>query len=395
MVRTYTKPTSGAELISGIVGTVDVGNIITKVIEYTHEEKYTQDALNQILSLIDAQDGGYTRIVRELARADFGQVYPKAAEYLRTAMRAQAQLLRNQVLLSALGYGASATMTSMYAKLRAQFEGLSVLYDAVMGVPLEFLMDNATRWWNSQLTPNPPKLDEALRLVRWGRMSRAEWTKLKVESDGVKEDVADKIFDTLYKQLDEFQLWKLLKRKVIDETKFYDLMARLGYDKDTIALFIRAAEYVPSFYDLTRLADYVPLDDIYIGEVLRANGIREADIPRLTTYLQRRPLREEVRNVLSRLLFEYSRGRLGKEAMLAEMDGLGVLPEEKKLYSKWADLQRKDYILDLQIDIIEQQTRKGLFEELEEVTDALVKIGLDWEIANLLATKFWWTYRVS
>lgn len=392
MTKTFSKDTSGTELVTGILGTIDYGQILTKVVEITKEQENTQDILNQIKALVEAQDGGYTKIIKDLLQHDFEEILPKVLEYYRMHLRNIASFTRNQVMLSVLGYQGSAAMAGLYNKLYASFTGVSFLHDALYGSILEFLSDNAARYWRKTLAPNPPTTEEALRLLRHGKISLQEWVKLKREESGVTEDYAYKIFDTLYRIPDEYTLYKMYKRGIITFDQYINYMKCLGYKEDMIDYLYDSMAYVPSFYDLTRLADYVPLDTLYISEVLKKNGVPEADIPRLTTYLQRRPLREETRSVLGRLLFEYSMGRITKEYMLSQFDTLGILPAEKSLYEYWADLQYRDNLMDLQIDIIQEKVKKGYYTTQEDIKNDLVALGLVEEYANLLAEKWYWQY---
>jgi len=395
MPTSFTKETTGAELISGIVGTVDIGALLTKAIEIQKEQEETQKILDQIKNYISSQDGGYTRILRDYIKSDFGSVKDKILSDLQAGLRTSASLLRDQIMLGRLGYGGISAMAGLYTRLDATFRGLSTYADALFGIPQEFLINNARRYWSKELAPNPPNTREALGLVRWGYMSRSEWVKLKMEEDGVPDNYADKIFDTLYRTVDEWMAFRAYKRKIIDYGQYVDFMKRLGYKEDEIDIICEAQHYVPSFYDLTRLADYVPLDTLYITEVLKANGVKDEDIPRLTTYLQKRPLREETRSVLGRLMWEYSNGRITLEQFTAELDKLNVLPAEKELYLYWASLQYRDNLMDLQISIIEQKVRKGYYETQEAIKNDLVLLGLAEEYANLLAEKWFWQYMVG
>ena len=379
-------------MIGGIVGTVDIGALLTKAIEIQKEQEETQKILDQIKNYISSQDGGYTRILRDYIKSDFGSVKDKILSDLQAGLRTSASLLRDQVMLGRLGYGGTSAMAGLYARLDATFRGLSTYTDALFGIPQEFLIDNARRYWSKELSPNPPNSNDALALYRHGYLSRAEWVKLKREEAGYTDKVADQIFSTLYKKPDEWTLFKLYFRKAISEDQLNEGLKILGWDPEKLDSVKKAFYQIPSFSDLYRLADYVPLDTEYISEILRYNGFREEDIPTYVSVIQRRPLREEVRSIAGRLLWEYSKGRITFDYLKDQLKDLGLLPVERTLYEFWATLQYDDTLMDLQIDIIEQKAKKRQYTTADEIKDDLVALGLDEQYSNLQAEKWYWEY---
>jgi hypothetical protein len=392
MGRTFSKETSGTEIVTGIIGNVDIGAMITKVIEREKEISQTQEILNRIKTYITTQDGGYTKILQSWITQDYDKVQSKILEALRSGLQTQASLLRDQIMLGILGYSGSATMSGMYSKFDSTFRGLSTLYDCTFGIQNEFLEDNALRYWHKTLGPNKPSVEEALRLVRFGFMDRSQWIINKREEDGVTDGYADKIFTTLFRQPDERTAFSLWKRGVLTEADYKEIMVRLGWDKEKIDTITESFYHLPSFTELNRLADFVPMDSIYLGEVLEKNGVKEADIPRLVSYLQRRPLREETRGIIGRYLWEYASGRITFEHFVEDLTDLGVLPTELDIYKDWAAMQYTDQLMDLQLDTIKQKTIKGQYETAEAIKDDLMALGLDETWSNLQAWDWYWAY---
>jgi hypothetical protein len=392
MVRSFSKETSGTELVTGIVGTIDIGALLTKAIEISKEQEETQKILDQITALIGNQNGGYTKILQNYLSKDFSQVRNTILTDLQSTMRNQATYLRNQAMLALLGYGGSATMTGLYSKLETSFRGLSTLYDCTFGIQQEMLLNNAERYYNKTLSPSKVNDKEALQLSRWGYVTRSQWNTLKQEQDGITNDIADKLFATFYKQPNEYDAFNLWKRGIITQDQCKEIFKHLGYDNTYFNVFIEAYYHLPSLNELTRMADFVPMDTEYLGEALRKNGVHEADIPRLTTYLQRRPLREETRGVCGRLLFEYSNGRITFDQYTEALIDLGLLPTELDLYSQWGTMQYNDVCMDLNEDQIEQKCRKLQYETAEEICSALVALGLDETFCNLKSWVWYWQY---
>jgi len=395
MVVQQQKGSLGAELVSGLLGVIDVGNLIERAVYIQREIEETQKSFDQIKALVYEQDGGYTKILRELVAQDFEKVKDRVTSLARSALLTQAGLLRAQLIIAASGLKATSAMAGLYSKYRGQFEGLSVLFDAAYGIPISFLLDNATRYWHRTLTPNPPKVSDATKLVHFGKMDRSTWVRLKQEEDGIPREDADKLFETIFTQLSAFDVVKLYRRGVISYGELETRLRRLGYAREDVPLVLKATEYIPSFYDLTRLADYVPLSPIYIRDVLKANGVRDEDIPRLVSYLSRRPLREETRSVLSQLVYEFSKGRLSERDLTEAYEKLGLLAEERKLYDYLAKLRYRSNLMELQLDIVEQKAKKGAYTSKEEIVAELVRLGWVEEFANLIAEKLYWQYMVK
>jgi hypothetical protein len=212
--------------------------------------------------------------------------------------------------------------------------------------------------------------------------------------NGWPPELHDKLYNVFDRDPDPYTAFCMMKRGYISKIQMFNCFKIAGFDEKWHKPLYQYFEKIPTFYELLRLADYVPIDPTWAAEVLRGNGYKEGDIPRYVTCIVRRPLREEVRSLAGRLLFEYANGRITKETLETEFKSLGMLPEEISLWLKWADKQYFDNVLDLQIDIIEQRIKKGDITTKEEAASLLKELGISEEIANLKAEKWYWQYMV-
>ena len=144
--------------------------------------------------------------------------------------------------------------------------------------------------------------------------------------------------------------------------------------------------------ELMRLADYVPLETLWVTQVLEANGYENAVAARVAKAIELRPLREEVRSVAGRYCWQYQIGRISRDAFEENLEKLGLLPKEVKLWLHWGDLRYADELLDEEILIVEQRVIKGDITTQEDIKTILVDLGILEEKANLMAELWYWQY---
>jgi hypothetical protein len=296
--------------------------------------------------------------------------------------------------MSAGGFPATASMIGLRAKHLAIFAGLSDLTDTVLGIPQSIVKEKARQYWYKEAPWRIPDPELAFKLYMEGQIARTKMNEY-FAMNGWPPELHDKLYNVFDRDPDPYTAFCMNKRGYISKSQMFNCFKIAGFDEKWHKPLYQYFEKIPTFYELLRLADYVPIDPTWAAEVLRANGYKEGDIPRYVTCIVRRPLREEVRSLAGRLLFEYANGRITKETLETELKSLGMLPEEISLWLKWADKQYSDNVLDLQIDIIEQRIKKGDITTKEEAASLLKELGISEEIANLKAEKWYWQYMVT
>jgi hypothetical protein len=187
----------------------------------------------------------------------------------------------------------------------------------------------------------------------------------------------------------------MLKRGIITYDTFKQCLKIDGYDEKWHTSIYTALHRIPTFSELIRISDYVELPDLYVREVMRQNGYTDTSINYLAPTLQKRPLRDETRNLTTTYVYHYYRGYIAYDTFKSKIEALGLLPKEKELVDLYARERYNQYVLELKMDIIENRVRSKDLTTEQEISNELKNIGVQEEIANLLASKWYWHYIVG
>jgi len=248
-------------------------------------------------------------------------------------------------------------------------------------------------YWLSTYTPNLPSSTLAFQMLMEGQISRTEFNQY-CSYEGWSSSWYDKLYEVYNRDPDEYMAFAMYKRGLITEAKMKQCFRIRGYDAQYDSVLYQVLHRRPSFRELMTLADYVPLSELWLSEVLRSNGYTDTDLNFIIPALRMRPLREEIRSVVGRYLWEYQIGRIDRDTLKANLTKLGLLPKELELNLLWADLRFADELLDEKLEIIEARVDAGdpALDTQEEIKDAIVALGVREEKANLMAELWYYKY---
>jgi hypothetical protein len=251
------------------------------------------------------------------------------------------------------------------------------------------------RYWNTVYYPAVPDVKLAFEMVMHGQLSRGEFDVITTE-EGWETKWADKLFEVLTTNPDIFNAFSMFKRGLIDVDELKGLFRINGYDAAWDDTLLLALQRIPTLREITTLADFVTLPDLWVGEKLRQQGYQETDVPYMVSAIGRRPIREETRNVTYQLSLERGQGFIDATTFAAGLDALRVLPAEKDLLIIWAEARYQDTLIFDSIDVIEEKAYSGYYDDfvdpLAEMVLDLQAAGIQLERANLLAEKFYFHY---
>lgn len=201
------------------------------------------------------------------------------------------------------------------------------------------------------------------------------------------EDSAEFLYD-IYTRLpsirEAFYMWA---KGIIDTNQRDQLYLAAGYDKEWHSKLTENEYYIPTVYDLTRIADFVEIDSIWATKILKERGVRERDITKILAMLKIRPLRDEIRRQIALWVYRYRMGwasAVELEAALQEyLDGGFIQSTEKDFTVQEAELNYEDELMYEKIQIYSWYFKTAVISE-EELLQDFLDLGIREEKANLM-----------
>jgi len=208
-----------------------------------------------------------------------------------------------------------------------------------------------------------------------------------VEANEWQEGMSDFLYD-IYTRIpsyrEAFYMWA---KGLITVAKRDQLYSANGFDKEYHQLLTENNYYVPTVYDLTRIADYVEIDRIWVIKILKERGLRDNDISKIVAMLKIRPLRDEIRRQITLWVKRY---RLGwatptelEEALQEYLEGGYIQETERTLITEEAELNYEDELMEEKIDIYSWYFKTAEITE-EELLEDFLDLGIRLEKANLM-----------
>jgi hypothetical protein len=238
------------------------------------------------------------------------------------------------------------------------------------------------RYWNTIYTPMVPDASMAYVLYRRGRFDHAKFVQA-ASWDGWDKEGAELLLDAmelLPSPREAFYLWA---KGHISRAQRDALYTAGGYDSRWHTPITENWYYVPTLYDLMRMADYVELDQIWTMKQLRKRGIRDSDAAKMWEMLELRPLSYEIRGVTNIWLWRRKYGRATEDDLEAAFLELGIRRKKREILIEQANLNYEDELVNEWIEILRWRFRTAIITE-EAFLESLIDLGIAEEKANLI-----------
>lgn len=238
------------------------------------------------------------------------------------------------------------------------------------------------RYYNNLYTPMVPDASMAYILYKRGHFSKGEF-QVHARYDGWDDEGAEQLLaamELLPSPREAFYLWK---KGLIPESERNAYYRAGGYDDRYHDMITDNWYYVPTFYDMMRLADYIELDQVWTVKNLRKRGLRDSDIGKVWPALRDRSLRDEIRDITSKWLWRFKYGRVSLDDLRDNLIELGIQVRERTLLLEKAAMDYEDELIDEMVDILMWRFRTARITE-EDYLEGLVALGICEEKANLM-----------
>jgi hypothetical protein len=231
-----------------------------------------------------------------------------------------------------------------------------------------------------------PHPKDAFNAFMRGKIDRKSFDKW-VESNEWQTGMSDFLYD-IYTRLpsirEAFYMWA---KGIIDTTQRDQLYLAAGYDKEWHSKLTENEYYIPTVYDLTRIADFVEIDSIWATKILKERGVRDRDITKILAMLKVRPLRDEIRRQIAIWVYRYRYGWCTATeldaALQSYLDDGFIQATEKDFTIQEAELNYENELMLEKIDIYKWYFRTAVISE-EDLLQDLLDLGIREEKANLM-----------
>jgi len=231
--------------------------------------------------------------------------------------------------------------------------------------------------------PHPRDAFNALMRGAIDRKTFDGWVYANEWFDGA----ADFLYDIYQKQPTAREAFYMWAKGLITIAQRDQLYSASGYDSSWHQKITENNYYVPTVYDLTRIADYVEIDSIWATRILTERGLRDRDKGKILAMLKVRPLRDEIRRQLALWVKRYRYGWVLptdlEEALQEYLEGGYIQATEKTLIIEEAELNYEDELMEEKIDIYSWYYKTAVISE-EELLQDFLDLGIREEKANLM-----------
>ena len=311
---------------------------------------------------------------------------------LGTALEAegQIQILRSEleaqldVVKLGLEAGVWGGMGSTFASLAEKWMGTGHLLSSYKGLAINTaLVPRLQRRYNRYWRPTYPSFRTAFQLWMRGWMKEEEMRKA-----GAYEGWPDKwmdgmidIWDRDPSFIEAFYMWR---KDLVGEEEIYNRMREDGYRDFWDKPLLNNLWYVPTLYDLCRLADYVELPETWTVKQLKSRGMKDEDIAMVYPMLQSRYLREEQRLLSNKWLWRRRFGLCTEGELEDALIRLGFKAKEREYLMEKAEMDYEDELNEEQRNVCTARYRSGLI-TYDEYIQCLEDTGMAHEKSNLMA----------
>jgi hypothetical protein len=298
---------------------------------------------------------------------------------LRAELEAQLDLLK-----LGLQAGVWAGMGSTFASIAEKWMGTGQLLTAYKTLALNTaLIPRQQRRYNRYWRPTYPSFRTAFELWIRGHISESE-LKDALAYEGWPDKYLQGLIDIYDRDPSYTTAFYMWRKGSISKDEVFNRMKEQGYLSQWHEALLENEWYVPTLYDLCRLADYVEVPETWAVNVLRRRGLKDEDIAVIYPMLKVRYLREEQRALTNKWLWRYRYGLASDSELENALISLGVKAKERELLIAKAKMDYEDELNEEKRNVCTAQYRAGVI-SYDEYIACLEATGMAHEKANVMA----------
>jgi hypothetical protein len=378
---------SQSQLVSGIIGTVDVGSIVGRSITLQADIDRAEAKLKTIKAVMQTQFNTANSEAVSKANGDGLAIVTAAKTSLFQDINALFSEARDQAVQSAAGFGISATVLGLDAKRYSIMNHVDLETKALIDIPESIAALKVQRYYNAITAYNFASERDFFILTQRGAKPYADFVYLFQQMQALSAGDAQNVANIRNWQIGKPSLYEawMMVQKGLKPKSFFDNIAQwgLGYNTSDSEALYQHLFYTFSPMELFRISDLTPVAPTWIASKLSALGLRPEDQTLIATMIQNRTTKDEVMQAWSILADNYSWGLQTKADLTKFLTDNNIPEAQAKAKIVVADLLLAKVTLKLLRDAEIYLYRKDVYNE-DQLNTALLDLNIGTDTANAI-----------
>jgi predicted transcriptional regulator len=387
MVKLPTREVATGELVSGVIGTIDIGTIIQRSINVQQDITRSSEVRDRIINYVNNVLPILLANAKNRVRKTAPEILNEAQTFLPSYLSFIIKNIQNQAVQSATGFSATASMLAQETKFYTALNQVDLLSSVLFDIPALAAKTKAVRYWNKELSPEYPNERDSFMLYRLGKWQRVDFVNYLREDQGLKPTDAENITEIREWQIGKPSLrdaYLMVQKGFKTKDYFLDIAIKgFGFTPlDADALY-RHFSYDFSPTELLRLSDLIPLESDWVEKKLNAVGMDISDKLIFKAALEKRTVRDEINKAWTLILDAYQWGLFTKADLTELLQNWKFSQQEINLRLQTGDLLKLKLRVKLLRDAEIYLYRQEVITETELLT-RLINLGISKDIANAI-----------
>lgn len=219
------------ELVAGIVGTIDIGSLVTEGFVLADDITRATAKLNEIKAVTQSYFNTANTKAVSMAQGDGSAIVSNAKVILFQDVNNLSMLARDQAIQSAGGYKISSLALGQWAKLYSVFQHVDLNAKALIDIPEAMALEKVQHYYNKLLAPHTPSDTDLMIMAKEGTITYQEVVTKYQEESGFDSNHAFWLASIKAQQVGKPDLqtyWTMVRKGLTLESEWY-LAAQRGH----------------------------------------------------------------------------------------------------------------------------------------------------------------------
>jgi hypothetical protein len=373
--------------VVSVLDQINAGNLILNIITGAKDI----DAFKQALSTLDNELSkislDYSAFWNKFAKMETEQAWSTFFSKWQNIWLPAFEAWNQQISEARAGNTLTSQAWAQIARIRMLGYGYDAFIKALIGIPSDIAVTKAERYWNKLIGYEYPPEKDLILLWKLGKEKAETVINYYRENLALNEERA--------KNITELRKWQvgypslplmiaLEQLNKIEHTTVIDYMKNnYGYDTTMAENVYNLVDYTPSPFEIMRLSDLIPLDNTWVEQQLKENGMTKDVRDIYLKAIAQRPLRQEAERMAATLMTLYQYGCINDSEFKDCLSKLNQNTKEIDAKLLVAKLLREKYVTLLKRDAKIYLYRRGVYSE-STLRDKLVSLGISLDVANAI-----------